>query len=332
MSRWGGGGVALSALLLAAPADQASPAPLRLAIYYGYPSLVNNAQGDVDRAVAVFADYDAIVFGDGLEFPTLGLGAGPQEHEFTRTLIQRLRLTARRPLIFGYIDLGLSQSLPIDMIVDRIDRWGAMGAGGVFLDEAGFDFGVTRQRQNAAVTAAHARGLSVILNSFRPEDVFSATPTPLNAAGGGNPSGLEPALTAIDAILLESFVVRNGVPETVDALVERTRAAIAGRERFGTRIAAISTAGDARVDSPLMPYAWWVAAVCGLDANGWGTPHFGADASTLPWVPRPEEEATLARAHFLGDLVTDNGRGYRQTTAGTIVVDSTTRQGALALR
>ena len=69
--------------------------------------------------------------------------------------------TARRPHVFGYVDLGRTNWLSIPDLIDRIERWGAMGADGIVLDEAGYDFGVTRERQNAAVSAAHARGLRV---------------------------------------------------------------------------------------------------------------------------------------------------------------------------
>jgi hypothetical protein len=47
-----------------------------------------------------------------------------------------------------------------------------MRAGGVFFDEAGFDFGVSRTRQNAVVDAAHTAGRRVFMNAFNPDDVF----------------------------------------------------------------------------------------------------------------------------------------------------------------
>src|SRR5438552_3608566 len=59
---------ALASLLLTSGyTPGAAAAPRRLAIYYGYPSLVQGARGDLERAVATFSDYDVIVFGDGLE-------------------------------------------------------------------------------------------------------------------------------------------------------------------------------------------------------------------------------------------------------------------------
>ena len=49
----------------------------RLAIYYGYPSLVNGANGDLEKAARVFSAYDVVVLGDGLEFPDQQSGRYP---------------------------------------------------------------------------------------------------------------------------------------------------------------------------------------------------------------------------------------------------------------
>src|SRR5436190_6871477 len=64
-------GVMLAASLLTCEAARTVAAatlpPQRLAIYYGYPSLVDGARGDIARVAAVFGEYDVVVFGDGLE-------------------------------------------------------------------------------------------------------------------------------------------------------------------------------------------------------------------------------------------------------------------------
>ena len=325
----------LSSVLLAASALRPLPgaSPQRIAIYYGYPSLVNGAGGDLARAVSVFSDYDVIVLGDGLEFDTVDPHtAGPQEHQFTRLLIRNLRLTPRRPFVYGYVDLGSTQRLSLDEIAGRIGRWARMGAQGVFLDEAGYDFGVTRERQNAAVAAAHAVGLSACLNAFRPADVFGMAATPLNAVGGGNPKGLRPAIAARDAVLLESFAVRNGVPEPAQELAARTRAALDGRARFGTRVFAVATSEEGPDHAPLAERGWWTAAAFGLDGYGWGMPAFGAVTSQLPWMPRPDAETVLARATPVGEVSLRDGRWQKTTTVGRIVVNTTTGRGALETR
>lgn len=306
------------------PAAVTPAAPKRLAIYYGYPSLVNDAGGDLDRAARVFGDYDVIVFGDGLELPS----AGAEGVRVSR-LIGRLTGSSRAPQIYGYVDLGNTQSLPLVELERRINLWKDMGVAGIFFDEAGFDFGVTRDRQNAVVAFVHARGLGAVLNAAEPDDVFGAAAVPLNAVGGGNPMGAAPLIDDRDMFLLESFAVRNGVPENPEALSRRTLAALNGRARRGTRIIAVSTS-DAPGDQPsLASYAWWTAAAFGLDAYGWGMPVYSAVTSTLPWIARPDAEGPLGRAAYGGHLTFDRARWSRPTTAGMIVVDTRTHTGAL---
>jgi hypothetical protein len=68
-------GLALSLSLISGLYWQASSAsdgsllPRTLAIYYGFPSEVNGAGGNVTDAVQVFRSYKTVVFGDGLELP-----------------------------------------------------------------------------------------------------------------------------------------------------------------------------------------------------------------------------------------------------------------------
>lgn len=321
--------IVASALLLAT-APPAGPSPQRLAIYYGYPSLVNGAAGALEAAAFQLSPFNVIVLGDGLEFDTVDGGhAGPVEHAFTVRLLERLSSSPRRPSVFGYIDLGRTQQLSIDQVVDRIDRWAAMGVAGIFFDEAGFDFGVTRDRLNRAVDAAHGRGLAACVNAFRPEDVFGDQQVPVNAAGGGNPAGTRSVMGPRDAILLEPFAVGAGAAETPASLTRRMRAAIDGRQRFGTRVFAIAAGGE---DGDAQ-YGWWLAAAFGLDGYGWSAPGYGAATSQLSWVPPPDAEDRLRSAAFTDrEARFEDGVWRRSTTAGTIVVGSAGHHGALAAR
>src|SRR5438874_120140 len=69
--------------------------PARLAIYYGYPSLVSAANGDVEKAAGVFSKYDVVVLGAGLEFPDRQIGryppGDPQEHQKVLKIIEAAR-------------------------------------------------------------------------------------------------------------------------------------------------------------------------------------------------------------------------------------------------
>ena len=71
---------------------------VRLAIYYGYPSLVNEARGDVEKAASVFSAYDVVVLGDGLEFADVKQGRYPEgdpgEHLKSMQIIAAVRSAA----------------------------------------------------------------------------------------------------------------------------------------------------------------------------------------------------------------------------------------------
>jgi hypothetical protein len=291
----------------------------RLAIYYGIPSLVNGAQGDRVRAAAVFGEYDVVVFGDGLEFPDVvtgrtPAGAGPDERRNTAGIIRLLSAGVRKPAVFGYIDLGNSQNLSQREIERRIALWRDMGVGGIFFDEAGFDFGVSRARQNAAVDAVHAAGLRVFMNAFNPDDVFLPS------------DGVQPRLEAGDAFLLESFVVRNSTPDT--AWSARAARTVEYARRAQVEVHATTTA-DAHTgfSSDSLAYAWWVALAYGLDGFGWGEPSFSGPTSTLPWRPRPEQAIVEIGERFVGALAMNDGVYSRGTDRGRIEVDTRTRAG-----
>jgi hypothetical protein len=269
--------VALDIVLRAAAV---SP-PQRLAIYYGYPSLVEGAAGDVTRAVRTFAEYDTIVFGDGLELGRESPDAGLRtEYQRLSKIVPSLHATARKPALYGYVDLGRSQRLTDEEIARRIDEWKRLGMDGIFFDEAGRDFGVTPARRSAAVRAAHGRRLSAFMNAFDPNDLFDGqTSRRSNAAGD---------LGARDALLIESFGVHEGALQSREATARRAAAAVKWRERTGIKVFATTTSVGT-FDASAFAYAWRQAAALGLDGFGWGEPHFSAD-SKLPWRERPIEE------------------------------------------
>jgi len=308
--------------------------PARLAIYYGYPSLVNGASGSVDRAVAAFAAYEVIVLGDGLEFPDvnprrLPAGPGAVEHRRTKSIIEGLRARSHSVRIYGYIDLGNSQKLSIGEMQNRATLWAAIGATGIFLDEAGYDYGVTRERQNAIIDFAHSLGLSVFVNAFNPDDVFSAAAVPLNGVGGGNPAGVPSRLGANDAFLLESFQVRLGEIDNWSTWSARTAAAVKYREGFRSKVFAVTTTttNTERAARELYAYAWWSAAVWGLDGFGWGEPDFSGVTSKLPPRHTTIDPRAISGTRFISEA-SETPQGFeRRTDAGRILLTRADRRG-----
>jgi len=299
--------------------------PQRLAIYYGFPSLVNGSNGSVEKTAQVFSRYDVIVLGDGLQFDDVDParqppGAGPDEHRKTRDLISLLRQSRHAASVYGYVTLGNSQKLAIAEIRRRASLWAEMGVRGIFLDEAGYDFGNTRSRQNGAVEAIHQLGLGVFMNAYRPEDLFSSAPTPLNAVGGGNPEGSRAVLGTRDIFLLESFQIREGQYEDAANWHQRTSRAVAYRDQFGTRVFGVTTCLEGQPFSHTQfEYAWWSALLWGLDGFGWVEAGFSSRNNSLPWRDAP---SPAVGARFVSS-VGFKGSGYsRRTDRGTILVDT----------
>ena len=142
---------------------QRTPRPV--ACYYGWPSMVNGSAGDTERAARHFEAFDAVVLGDA----TLTPSGDPLAGE----LIVRLR---GRCFVFGYLSLGLGPGQPAwsgPDIAGRFEQWVHLGAGGIFLDCSGRDFGVSPARLGQAVDAAHGLGVPVVVNAWNPLDLLA---------------------------------------------------------------------------------------------------------------------------------------------------------------
>ena len=105
---------------------------------------------------------------------------------------------AKGTVFFGYISLGnrpkSDPCLSLKAIEAQLDAWVLMDVKGVLFDEFGFDYGVTRTRQNECVAAAHKVKLRVIANAWKPDDAFLP-----------DENGVKPVLYSDDIYLWESY-------------------------------------------------------------------------------------------------------------------------------
>lgn len=107
--------------VLTVMANSTVKVPKYLAIYYGWPSLVENSQGDLVKASNWFGQFDLIVFGDGIWKPTHG------DHLNTKTIVQNL--IGHNKKVFGYVDLGVkTQNLNETQMQEAVNGWLEMGA------------------------------------------------------------------------------------------------------------------------------------------------------------------------------------------------------------
>lgn len=314
----------------------AARVPERMAIYYGYPSLVDGSNGDLQRAADVFSKYDVVILGDGIEFPdraSRGSTPGdPLEHQKALRIIASVRNGNPRTRFFGYVCLGEIQSpeqgeisLTPEQIEDRIRLWKRMGVAGIFLDEAGYDFPVvTRERQNMAVRMIHDLGLSAFMNAYFLDHLFSVEDKLPHANGTGkNPKRLPSLLDGRDLFLLESFQVNNGTYESVSAWRARLDQALAFRRRYGPRIYATTTSTHLKpFDTEQFNYAWWTAVLFGLDGFSWGEPNFAAQSNHLPDRHCSLGGAMLREIQNSRAVGSDDNFFWRRMGSSIVVVDT----------
>ncbi len=299
----------------------------RLAIYYSYPSIVNGANGDVGLATSEFAAYDLIVFADTIEHQEHA------DHEKTKQIISNLNALNKK--VFGYVDLGCTASkLSISTVQQYMDEWKDMGVYGIFLDCAGFDYGVTRERQNDAVDYAHDKGLYVFMNAWNPDDVSGD----LDESGLSNPS----LVGTGDWYLAESWMVSSnkylvheripdghGGTSEFDWLVKAQKS-LEYQNTKGIRTAAVATnvGGAAQPDDNLddkFKAAWWSAAMFGFPFQ-WTDGFYSSTSSSLIHYSDPlVNYGTLAgsgpEVQIPDGLTGVPGHLFRTTDKGVIHVD-----------
>lgn len=104
-----------------ASASSTVKVPKYLAIYYGWPSLVQNSQGNLTKASDWFKQFDLIVFGDGIWKTSHG------DHANTAIIISNLIASQKK--VCGYVDLGVTtQNLNETEMQTAVDGWFTMGA------------------------------------------------------------------------------------------------------------------------------------------------------------------------------------------------------------
>lgn len=327
-------------LIIAIPALGATPAapagdldPGSLAIYYGWPSLVNDANGDLDAAAAVFGQYDVVILSQGIEEPNHG------DHFNAKEIIHLLH-EGYDTKVYGYMDgpqWGTSWSVtdyPPTNWEGHVDLWKAIGADGIFVDEFGYDWGVTRAQQNAMLDVIHARDLPAFVNSWFIDHTFGSQPDPIFP--NGNPGSIPPKIEATDLYMLESFTIIEGnydecFRDFFDTWITKADKAVDYREQFGTEMWTMTTA-DALVAKAMaeddveerLSYAWHATAMYGLDGFGWTEPQFSASGEAmnqLPWRERPEPNAPIGTgSSFQNDVQHDNTLHTRDTDLGQFQV------------
>ncbi len=282
-------------------------APKRLLIYYNYPSALGNSS----TAANVFKDYDYVVLGAGIELSTHGA------HNSTINILAEPVLSNTK--FFGYIDLSITYgNYSIQEIKDRLLAWKQMGNNvkGVLLDAYGYDYGVTRERQNQAIAYAHSIGLSIIANAWNPDDAFSSAYHPT-----GNPTNLATLLDASDYYISESYLIKEGQFQDPTEWHEKAEKLDQFHNSIGFKTLSVTTPGAEVYSDSKFHYAWYGAALYNHEAVGWGEQDFGANQA---FVPNRTPPAVNPGTSYSGTVQINGTEFYRNTNLGKLFIDTST--------
>ncbi len=276
--------------------------PKKLLIYYGWPSSINGTFNNT-LAAAEFGQYDYIVLGDGLQSISHG------DHSNTVAIITELH-SSYSTLVFGYIDLGVStQNLSLATISTIIDDWQTTGVDGIFFDDYGYDFQVSRDRQNVVVALVQAKGMPVIANGWDPDHVFSTT---IDATH--NPSGTGTLLGSNDYYLSESYQVTAGNFQSESTWRTKADKLKSYQDVLNFKVLSITTNDAVNVyTQDEFFYAWYSALLYGHEATGWGEYNFSSVSAQAPFRTRPTLDAGTL---FYQGIVDNSPEHYRYTDIG----------------
>lgn len=194
-----------------------------LLIYYGYPIAYKSMWEPTQVISEISATYKYWVVGHTYQDPS------HEEYDSTVQIMQGVRANGVK--LYGYIPLGTSSyNYSLAQITTIVDQWKAIGVDGIFLDEYGYDYGVTRQRQIDVVNMVHSKGLPVCANAWVFEEFVSDTLAETGWPAGdwkyerwlvNNPNNLPSPKQPGDSYLIENFCYDNLGPTNVWYTQER---------------------------------------------------------------------------------------------------------------
>lgn len=266
-----------------------------LLVYYGWPIAylgLWDAPAIVNRIASRYTHW---IVGDGYQNP------GHSEYASTNQIVDGVRSKGVR--CFGYVPLGVSPGAnrTIATLKTAIDQWYTLGVDGIFLDEFGFDYSVTRERQKEIIDYAHGKGLPIIANSWVFEDFVCDTLAETGWSSGDwrygnfatyNPTNLALTRWPNDGYLIENFCIadtgRLGYAEFEQRVVDiRARNQTKNVQLHALAVLPEPTTGtinwEALPNTPTMngvaAYVWAYAHMFGVTTCGVGGYQFGSSGS-----------------------------------------------------
>ena len=262
--------------------------PKNLLIYYGWLNTFNNQVHAWSNELVAqeLSQYDVLVFGAGIEDP------GHADYGNTPVVLARIRVLHPDVLIFGYVTLNQAQAA----FETKATQWDVFDIDGIFIDEAGYDYGKNRSEFNTAVDYVHAltNANLAFANAWNMDHVAGVVNDPAYPNTTFNPSLTASNLTASDWYLLESSPISEGAYAGLDYQPyadwkSKADKCIGHRAAFGINLASVSLMSDLNVGAQaLYDFHFTAALLYSLDAQGSGDLAYGAGTARTAMWDRPD--------------------------------------------
>jgi hypothetical protein len=256
-----------------------------LLIYYGWLNSYNSATNSFnnDNVVAsIGSNYEKVVLGAGLANPI------HPDYSNTQYIISNLKANYPAIEIFGYVQVDQ----PLNDFQSQASQWDTLVVDGIFFDNAGYDFGNTRQDQNDRILFVKQLNFAtkVFMNSWNINHVLGTVDDPAYPNTLYNPTADESLMDANDWYLLESFVYNWSVPGywSLEHELDRVDRSRLVKASYPVNLAAIAIIDQNDVNAQLhFDRLYKFSHLSKLEAVGSADNAYGASTATTAWYVRP---------------------------------------------
>lgn len=277
---------------------------LKFAMYYGYPSSVQNLI-NFDDIIKIYEKYDIIIFG--------GYHNDPNLENIIRDLLSKYTFSV------GLIDMKWSK----DDIKEKINYWNSIGAYGIFLDNCGYDCSTRRSKQNNIIDYVHDLNMIAFVTSKNPNDVMEDH---INLMY--NPFGVNSSIKKADWYVYIGFQINDGQYEDIDEWKNKSKKLVKLKEKFDINIACIATNGlNNVINQSDADYSYLSAAIYDFDAWGYAEYMFSKDSDYLPYINRKKIYGTK----FTTEIIENSNIITRGLNVG-VLVDTNSHNASILLK
>lgn len=267
--------------------------PQDLLIYYGWLNSFNyEINGWNNEKVAQdMSKYGLIVLGDGVQDPSHG------DYANTSIIIPRIKALNPSVKIFGYVTVNQT----LANFQTKVNQWNTLGVHGIFMDEAGYDYGTVstngRVAFNTKVAYVHALGSANLcfVNAWNMDHIIGTVNDPSYPNATWNPSLVVSSLTYNDWYLLESFPINteafsgdDGYEAKADWAARGVKA-IGHRYTYNINLAACGIINDDNANGQdLFNFGFISALMFSLESFGTSSNSYGAGTAQVAFWTRPD--------------------------------------------